>query len=115
MAFQGAPFESHYAATKAYVQVLADGLNRELAPRGIDVLAAAPGPTTTGFADRARMKMGVAMSAETVARQTVRALERRSTVLPSGLSKLLGYSLATLPRWVRTRIMGSVMHGMTKR
>ncbi len=114
VAFQGAPFASHYAATKAYVQVLADGLNHELAPHGIDVLASAPGPTTTGFAERARMKMGSAMSASTVARQTIASLGRRSTVLPGGLSKLLGYSLSTLPRWVRTRIMGSVMHGMTK-
>ncbi|MFN8708698.1 MAG: SDR family NAD(P)-dependent oxidoreductase [Planctomyces sp.] len=114
VAFQGAPFASHYAATKSYVQALADGLSLELRSHGIDVLASAPGPTSTGFAERARMKMGSAMSADTVAQQTVAALGRRSTVLPGGLSKLLGYSLAALPRWIRTRIMGSVMTGMTK-
>jgi uncharacterized protein len=44
VAFQGAPNAAHYAATKAYVQTLAEGLHVELAPRGVDVLAAAPGP-----------------------------------------------------------------------
>ncbi|MBC7967294.1 MAG: hypothetical protein H7Z17_15370 [Fuerstia sp.] len=99
---------------RAIAIVLDDGLNRELAPHGIDVLASAPGPTTSGFAERTRMKMGSAMSPEIVASETVRALGRRSNVLPGGRSKLLGYSPATLPRWIRTRIMGSVKHGMTK-
>ena len=41
--FQGAPRAAHYAATKAYVQSLAEGLHVELAPRGVDVLASARG------------------------------------------------------------------------
>src|SRR6185312_6867681 len=48
VAFQGAPNAAHYAATKAYVQTLAEGLQVELAPRGVDVLAAAPGPVASG-------------------------------------------------------------------
>jgi short-subunit dehydrogenase len=48
--FQGMPFAAHYAATKAYVQTHEEGLAVELSPAGVDVLAAAPGPTRSGFA-----------------------------------------------------------------
>lgn len=112
--FQGTPFAAHYAATKAYVQTLAEALYVELAPMGIDVIAAAPGPTHSGFAERAGMKMGKALSAAVVAQETLQALGRQSTVLPGFLSKLLTYSLVPLPRWARVQIMGGVMKSMTK-
>lgn len=112
--FQGMPFAAHYAATKAYVQTFAEALNVELAPLGVDVIASAPGPTNSGFAERAGMKMGKALSAAVVAQGTLQALGRKSTVLPGFLSKLLTYSLLPLPRWARVRIMGGVMKSMTK-
>lgn len=112
--FQGTPFAAHYAATKAYVQALAEGLSVEFAASGVDVLASAPGPVRTGFAGRADLRMGAALSPETVARATLSALGRRTTVLPGALTKVLAYSLAPLPRPLRARIMGRVMAGMTK-
>jgi short-subunit dehydrogenase len=112
--FQGTPNAAHYAATKAYVQTLAEALHVELAPVGVDVLASAPGPTDSGFAARARMQMGVALEPEDVARSTLRSLGHTSTVLPGALSKLLAYSLVPLPQWARVRIMGRVMSSMTK-
>lgn len=111
--FQGTPNAANYAATKAYVQALAEALHVELASRGIDVLASAPGPTDSGFAARARMQMGVTLKPEDVARSTLKSLGRKSTVLPGALSKLLTYSLVPLPQWARIRIMGRVMGGMT--
>lgn len=113
--FQGTPHAAHYAATKAYVQSLGEALSVELAPLGIDVLASAPGPTHTGFAARAGMTMGAALTPAAVAKATLAALGRRQTVLPGFLSKLLGYALATAPRWLRVRIIGGVMKGMAKR
>ncbi len=112
VAFQGNPWSAHYSATKAYVQSLAEGLALELAPHGVDVLAAAPGPTATGFASRAGLKMGQAMNPADLAMPILHSLGRRTTVLPGFLSKLLAYSLATLPRWARVRVMGMVMKGM---
>jgi uncharacterized protein len=112
--FQGAPFAAHYAATKAYVQALAEALSVELAPFGIDVLAAAPGPTQSGFDARAGMRPGATLKPEDIALPILAALGRRSTVMPGFLSKLLTYSLVPLPRWARVRIMGKVMDGMTK-
>ena len=112
--FQGMPHAAHYAATKAYVQALAEALAVELAPRGVDVLASAPGPTRSGFADRAGMNMEKALTPGEVAQPTLGALGRKSTILPGFLSKLLVYSLVPLPRWLRVRIMGRVMQGMTR-
>jgi len=112
--FQGTPLAAHYAATKAYVQILAEALAVELAPLNVDVLASAPGPVHSGFAQRAGMTMGKALVPEDVARGTLAALGRKTTILPGFLSKLLVYSLAPLPRPMRIKIMGRVMHDMTK-
>ena len=53
LAFQGVPRAANYAATKAYIQTLAEGLRLERAPLGIEVVASAPGPIHSGFAARA--------------------------------------------------------------
>lgn len=113
LAFHGTPRAAHYAATKAYVQSLAEGLRVEWSPLGVDVIASAPGPIRTGFAARADMQMAQALPPEVVARVTLNALGRRGTVRPGWLSKLLGWSLATLPRALRVRVIGQVMKGMT--
>jgi short-subunit dehydrogenase len=112
--FQGMPFAAHYAATKAYVQTLAEALYVELAPLGIDVLAAAPGPTHSGFAARAGQRMATALRPEDISQPILDALGLMSTTLPGFLSKVLRYSIVPLPRWARVRIMGKVMQGMTK-
>ncbi len=113
LAFHGTPRAAHYAATKAYVQTLAEGLRAEWAPLGVDVIASAPGPISTGFAARANMQMAQALPAEVVARVTMQTLGRRTTVRPGWLSKLLGWSLALLPRWAQVMVIAQVMKGMT--
>lgn len=115
VAFQGVPRAAGYAATKAFVQSLAEGLRGELAPLGVDVLAVAPGPVRSGFARRAGMTMGATVSPARVAASALRALGRRSIVRPGWLSKLLEWSLALLPRQGRVWAMSLVMAGMTKR
>ena len=105
------PNAAHYAATRAYVQSLAEALHVELAPLGVDVLAAAPGPTHSGFAERADMRMGRARTPPDVARGVLDALGRRPTALPGLRSRALRSAVAPLPR--RVRVMGSVMAGMT--
>lgn len=114
LAFHGVPGAAHYAATKAWVQTLAEGLRMELAPHGVRVIASAPGPIATGFAARARLHMPDAMPPQVVAHQTLAQLGRRTTVRPGWLSKLLGWSLALLPRWGQVRVIAQVMKGMTK-
>jgi uncharacterized protein len=114
VAFQGVPRAANYAATKAYVQSLAEGLRVELLPCGVDVLSSAPGPVQTGFAKRADMELGAAAMPAVVARASLAALRGAGTVRPGLLSKLLGWSLALLPRWARVRVMATIMGGMTK-
>jgi hypothetical protein len=113
--FQGAPYAAHYAATKAYIQTLAEGLHVELAGLGIDVLACAPGPTHSKFAQRAGMEIGMALDPKEVARDTLRALGRQSVVLPGWISKLIIYGMLPLPRWFRVKMMGGVMKSIGNR
>jgi short-subunit dehydrogenase len=112
LGFQGAPYAAGYAATKSFVQSLGEGLAVELASSGVDVLTLAPGPTHTGFAARAGMKMGMAMGAAEVADAAVAAIGKRGTSFPGWLAKLLRFATGTVPRWVATRIFGHVMAGM---
>jgi short-subunit dehydrogenase len=112
--WQGVPQSAHYAATKAYVQSLAEALRIELRPKGIDVLSSAPGPVLSGFAARANMVMGAAVLPAVVARESLDSLGKTGTVIPGALSKLLTYSLLPLPRFLRSLILAQVMGQMTK-
>ena len=114
VAFQGVPFSANYAATKAYVQSFAEGIYHELKPFGVDVLAAAPGPVKSGFEKRANMKMDMFLTPEQIAVPILNALGNTMTIFPGGLTKLLVYSLRTVPRWAKIRIMKLVMSGMAK-
>jgi len=114
LGFQGVPYAAHYAATKAYVQSLAEALHVELAPLGVDVVASAPGPIHSGFAARAEMRLGIGLKPRDVAQATLDALGRRATVRPGWLSKALEGMLLPLPRWARVRTMGTIMAGMTR-
>ncbi len=114
LGFQGAPYSANYAASKAYIQSLAEGLGIELKADGVDVLSVAPGPIATGFAARAKMTMGQTMTPEVVARVSIAALGARRTVRPGWLSKLMGWGLSTAPRPLRVQIIGRIMQGMSK-
>ena len=114
VAFQGVAHSANYAATKAFVQTLAEGLALELKSYNVDVLSSAPGPVATGFATRADMQVGGSDTPEAVAKATLRALGRTRTARPGVQSKLLGYGLGTLPRGMRSLILSNVMRGMTK-
>jgi uncharacterized protein len=114
VAFQGVPFAANYAATKAYVQSLAEALAEELKPHGVDVLAAAPGPVESGFGQRSDMKMSMSLKTSQIGVPVLKALGRRTTVLPGFLTKFLVFSLRTVPRWGKVKIMAKVMGGMTK-
>ncbi len=111
--FQGVPRAANYAATKAFVQVLAEGLKHELVPLGINVIAVAPGPVNSGFADVAGMTMGKAATPQEVAKATVKKLGSSGTIRPGFLSKFLEFGLFMLPRRGRTTVMKAVMAGMT--
>ncbi|WP_392544410.1 SDR family NAD(P)-dependent oxidoreductase [Oryzobacter telluris] len=113
VAFQGVPRAAHYAATKAYVQTFAEGLRPELRAQGVELVAVAPGPVHSGFAERSGMTITRAVTARAVAAPALDALGRRGVVAPGTLSRVLTAVLSPLPRRVRTTIMAGVMKGMT--
>ena len=112
LGWQGVPGQANYSATKAYVQALAEGLHGELKPQGVDVLCVAPGPVHTGFAARAGMSMTSAATPDVVADTTWSALGRRVTVVPGLQAKFMTASLKSLPRYVRSLILGRVVASM---
>lgn len=113
VSWQGVPLAANYAASKAYVQSLAEALRIELKPAGVDVLAVAPERVRTNFAATAGMKY-VGVNPDVVARSALRALGRKTTESGHFMSWFLSGALSTLPRPVRVRIMAGVMAGMTK-
>lgn len=112
VAFQGVPLSSGYAASKAYIQTLAEALHYELKPFSVDVLAVAPGPIESGFSERANLFPTKTDRPEVVARQSVAALGRKVTLRPGFLAKLLSV-LLNVPRMFRIKIMQQVMFDMT--
>jgi short-subunit dehydrogenase len=112
--FQSGPGMAVYAATKAFIQSFAEGLEREMKPFGVSVLAASPGPVNTGFAKRAKMTMNGAIAVDKIGVPILRALGNRRNVLPGFKTKFLIYSLRTVPRFFKIKIMEKIMKGFSK-
>jgi short-subunit dehydrogenase len=99
------PFQTVYAASKAFVQFLALGLREELTDSGVTVTALLPGPTDTEFFDRADAtdtKLGASDSKDDpalVARQGFEGLMKGEASVFAGsvTSKLMGKLSAVLP------------------
>ena len=105
LAHRAVPGSSEYCASKFALRGLSDSLRAELAPRGIDILSVSPARTDTEFFEKVdnphltgwpRLK---GMSAEKVARKTVRAIRsgRHELVISAG-GKLLVWTNRLLPR-----------------
>lgn len=109
-AFQGTPWTSAYAATKAFDLVLAEGLFEELRPRGVDVVALCPGstdtegPKRTGV-DPTKVPFGMA-TAEGVAHAGLEGLGRTCVVIPRVVDRLAALSTRFVPRQLAARLAG---------
>jgi short-subunit dehydrogenase len=111
--FQGIKGSANYAATKAYIQSLGEGLRLELEDDGVDVLVTAPGPINTGFGARAGMDLSSADTPEKVAAATLARLPRSGTTFPGLRAKLLGYGTRMLPRSLRSRVISSAVNRLS--
>lgn len=86
-AFQPVPFNSVYAATKAFDLIFAEGIAEELRPLGVNVCALCPGPTTTEFQQVAQQPNRAFRAVETadkVARVGLEALAKGKSYVISG-------------------------------
>ncbi len=104
--WQGVPGQANYAASKAYVQSLAEGLHDDLKPLGVDVLAVAPGPVDSGFGARAGLTMTSATSPDVVASRNPPRAGPPAHGDPWCSGKVLTASLTPLSRRLRSRILG---------
>jgi short-subunit dehydrogenase len=95
---QGSPNIAAYAATKAFNTILAEGLWRELKPRGVDVLACVAGAILTpGYreAEGAKPAPGT-LEAAAVAEQALNALGKGPVVIPGAVNKVGRFVLSRL-------------------
>lgn len=106
----GTPMLSHYAATKAYNLILAEGLWGELQTQGVDVLALEPGATDTpGYREKSPKEgegLFPVMEPDQVAAEALNALGKRISLPPGRINKLIVFLLGCIipRRRVITRI-----------
>lgn len=108
--FAPGPYMATYYATKAFVIAWSEAIRLELAGSGVRVTTFCPGPTLTGFADRAGAKetalfrRGFVMDVESVADLAVRSLDRGGIVIPGLSNKLLALVIGLSPRSIVLRV-----------
>jgi short-subunit dehydrogenase len=98
---QGTALVAHYAASKAYLRTLAEGLWAELGPLGVDVLACCPGLVSTPTFDSsepgpAGRLVPPAVRPDLVAGAALAALGRRPVVVPGWRNRLAGFAAQRL-------------------
>lgn len=116
-AFQPGPLMAVYYASKAYVLSLSEALANELAGSGVTVTALCPGPTRSGFQQRAgvqhtRLMSGRIMDAASVARIGYDGLMHgRPVVIPGFRNRLLAFAVRLMPRSIVMRVMRHIQEG----
>lgn len=111
-AFQPGPYMAVYYATKSFVLYFSEGLACELEGTGVSVTALCPGPTASGFQDKAHMQASALVknkqlpSAESVAASGYAAMKRGKRVHITGfINKLMAQSIRFTPRNVVTALL----------
>ena len=110
-AFQAGPLMSVYFATKAYVLSFTEGLAEELTGRGLKISCLCPGPTATGFAERAgmtgtKMFKGSVMDVADVAREGFDGWAAGKVVVVPGFTNRRGtLAVRLFPRSLVRRVI----------
>ncbi len=111
--FQPVPFNSVYAATKAFDLLFAEGIAEELRPKGVNVCALCPGSTNTEFQKVADQPDRIFRSAETpekVARVGLEAMAAGKSYVISGfMNNLMKESQRLAPRSLVAKMAANMM------
>jgi short-subunit dehydrogenase len=104
---QGSPSLTAYAASKAFLRVLAEGLWGELKERGIDVIACVAGAVRTpGYAGTAGKDSPGILDPDAVAERALRSLGRGPLVVPGSLNLAVHWLMSRiLPRRAAIGVM----------
>ena len=116
IAFQPAPYQATYGASKAFVLSFSQALWAETRGSGVTVTALCPGPTRTGFVDALDADVSSTAiyqrlaSPEPVVAAGLRALDRGRPVVVPGLRNWVMATAARLsPGWVGALISGRML------
>ncbi len=105
------PYLANYGASKAYIISLGESLNYELKKHGIDVLVLSPGLTDTPFATNSTInwdQIGAPyMDADTTALIGLKALGRKSSVIPGRINWLVMF----VRKYILTRALNITIFG----
>ncbi|MCI0414343.1 SDR family oxidoreductase [bacterium] len=116
-AYQPGPWMAVYYATKAYVLSFSEALSNELNGTGVTVSALCPGPTRTGFQERAgakdiqlmKSKMMRVMDAATVAKIGYEGMmKNKRVIIPGFMNRIVATAARIGPRDWSTAIAGSL-------
>ena len=116
-AFQPGPYMAVYYATKAFVLSFSEATASELEGSGVTVTALCPGPTASGFQDKADMHASALVkgkklpTAQAVAAEGYRAMKRGQRVfIPGAMNWLMAQSVRFTPR----NMVASMVKAMSK-
>lgn len=111
-AFQPGPYMAVYYATKAFVLSFSEAIAAELESTGVTVTALCPGPTASGFQDKADMHDSALVknkklpTSEEVAAAGYRAMQRGQRVYIHGtMNWLMAQSIRFTPRNMVTALV----------
>ncbi len=113
--FAPVPFQSVYAASKAFLLSFSSALDNELRPMGVTVTAFCPGVTQTRLRARAGItekSSGSGMRAEDAARIAVRETLKGTPVVVPGLANRI-FALAA--RWLPVRAVPGLVREINRR
>ena len=116
IAFQPAPYQAVYGASKAFVLSFSQALWAEARPAGVAVTALCPGPTRTGFVEALGAEVGHTAiyrrlaDPEPVIEAGLRALDKgRAVVIPGVRNKVVADSGRFMPREWLTRVSARLL------
>src|SRR5437588_1332395 len=105
-AFVPGPLMALYYASKAFVLSFSEALTEELQGKNVTVTCLCPGPTHTGFAERAGIQgtnlfKGPVMDSKSVAEVGYRGMLRGDAIVIAGIkNRIMIQSLRFSPRWL---------------
>ena len=111
-AFQPGPYMAVYYATKSFVLSFSEAIAAELEDTGVTVTALCPGPTASGFQDKADLGRSALIkgkklpTSEEVAALGYRAMQRGQRVyIPGFVNWAMAQSMRFTPRNLATRVV----------